>query len=63
MRPAKQCVVCDSQLKDKDIIELKREGAYYITIDSWRPFRSSLGTGFSGGGLAETSRAGIAFQG
>jgi len=46
VRPAKQCVVCDSQLKDKDIIELKREG-----------------TGFSGGGLAETSRAGIAFQG
>lgn len=46
VRPAKQCVVCDKQLKDKDIVELKREG-----------------TGFAGGGLAETSKAGIAFQG
>ncbi|KAF8152923.1 hypothetical protein B0H34DRAFT_663208 [Crassisporium funariophilum] len=46
VRPAKQCIVCDTQLKEKDIIELKREG-----------------TGFAGGGLAETSRAGIAFQG
>lgn len=27
VRPAKQCVVCDKQLKDTDIIELKREGA------------------------------------
>ncbi|KAG6811104.1 hypothetical protein H0H92_008951 [Tricholoma furcatifolium] len=46
VRPAKQCIVCDHQLKDKDIIELKREG-----------------TGFAGGGLAETSKAGTAFQG
>ncbi|KAF4608146.1 hypothetical protein EYR40_000490 [Pleurotus pulmonarius] len=46
VRPAKQCIVCDAQLKDGDIIELKREG-----------------TGFAGGGLAESSRAGIAFQG
>ncbi|KAF9457897.1 hypothetical protein BDZ94DRAFT_1272036 [Collybia nuda] len=46
VRPAKQCVVCDAQLKEKDIVELKREG-----------------TGFAGGGLAETSKAGIAFQG
>jgi len=50
VRPAKQCVVCDTQLKDDvnkgDIIELRREG-----------------TGFAGGGLAETSKAGIAFQG
>jgi len=38
--------VCDTQLKEKDILELKREG-----------------TGFAGGGLAETSKAGIAFQG
>ncbi|KAF8646656.1 hypothetical protein AX16_007154 [Volvariella volvacea WC 439] len=46
IRPSKQCVVCDSQLKEKDIIELRREG-----------------TGFAGGGLAETSKAGVAFQG
>ena len=26
VRPSKQCIVCDTQLKDKDIIELKREG-------------------------------------
>jgi nitric oxide synthase-interacting protein len=46
LRPAKQCIVCDTQLKEKDILELKREG-----------------TGFAGGGLAETSKAGVAFQG
>jgi len=46
VRPAKQCIVCDTQLKEKDILELKREG-----------------TGFAGGGLAETSKAGVAFQG
>ncbi|KAJ2928480.1 hypothetical protein H1R20_g8614, partial [Candolleomyces eurysporus] len=46
VRPAKQCIVCDSKLKDKEIMELKREG-----------------TGFAGGGLAETSKAGVAFQG
>lgn len=28
VRPAKQCIVCDAQLKDSDIIELKREGIY-----------------------------------
>ncbi|PPQ79073.1 hypothetical protein CVT25_002298 [Psilocybe cyanescens] len=46
VRPGKQCIVCDVKLKDKDVIELKREG-----------------TGFAGGGLAETSKAGVAFQG
>ncbi|KAG6907313.1 hypothetical protein DXG01_009432 [Tephrocybe rancida] len=46
VRPAKQCIVCDKQLKEKDIVELKREG-----------------TGFAGGGLAETSKVGTAFQG
>ncbi|KAF5325225.1 hypothetical protein D9619_009715 [Psilocybe cf. subviscida] len=46
VRPSMQCIVCDTKLKEKDIIELKREG-----------------TGFAGGGLAETSKTGIAFQG
>ncbi|KAK7032932.1 RING-type domain-containing protein [Favolaschia claudopus] len=44
-REVHTCVVCDAQLRRKDIIELKREG-----------------TGFAGGGLAETSRTGISFQ-
>lgn len=26
VRPAKQCIVCSTQLKEKDILELKREG-------------------------------------
>ncbi|KAG6860609.1 hypothetical protein C0995_009430 [Termitomyces sp. Mi166 len=26
VRPAKQCIVCDKELKEKDILELKREG-------------------------------------
>ncbi|ESK86223.1 nitric oxide synthase-interacting protein [Moniliophthora roreri MCA 2997] len=46
VRPAKQCIVCDKELGDKDVIGLKREG-----------------TGFAGGGMAETSKAGVAFQG
>ncbi|KAL0951228.1 hypothetical protein HGRIS_007949 [Hohenbuehelia grisea] len=46
VRPAKQCIECDTVLKDADVIELEREG-----------------TGFAGGGLAETSKKGIAFQG
>jgi len=46
VRSAKQCVVCDTKLGEKDILELKREG-----------------TGFAGGGLAETSKKSIAFQG
>ncbi|KAF7312195.1 RING-type domain-containing protein [Mycena indigotica] len=39
------CVVCETPLKKKDMLELHREG-----------------TGFAGGGMAETSRAGMAFQ-
>lgn len=46
VRPDKQCIVCETKLKAKDIMELKREG-----------------TGFASGGLAETSKQGIAFQG
>ncbi|KAJ7104309.1 hypothetical protein B0H15DRAFT_809424 [Mycena belliarum] len=45
-KEAHACVVCDAELKDKDIIELKREG-----------------TGFASGGMAESSRSGISFQG
>ena len=26
--PAKQCIVCDVKLGDKDVIELRREGIY-----------------------------------
>ncbi|OBZ76639.1 Nitric oxide synthase-interacting protein [Grifola frondosa] len=46
VKPAKQCIVCDVKLGDKDIIELTREG-----------------TGYAAGGLAETSKKGVAFQG
>ncbi|KAI0258571.1 hypothetical protein BC834DRAFT_835293 [Gloeopeniophorella convolvens] len=46
VRPSKQCVVCDKQLAETDILELKREG-----------------TGYAAGGMAETSRKGVAFQG
>ncbi|KAL4253251.1 NOSIP family protein [Abortiporus biennis] len=46
VKPAKQCIVCDVTLGDKDIIGLNREG-----------------TGYAAGGLAETSKKGIAFQG
>ncbi|KAF9810228.1 hypothetical protein IEO21_07070 [Rhodonia placenta] len=46
VKPAKQCIQCDVQLADKDIIELAREG-----------------TGYAAGGLAETSKKGVAFQG
>ncbi|VDB96536.1 unnamed protein product [Peniophora sp. CBMAI 1063] len=46
VKQSKQCTVCDKELADKDIVEMKREG-----------------TGFAGGGLAETSKSGIAFQG
>ncbi|OCH91178.1 hypothetical protein OBBRIDRAFT_729262 [Obba rivulosa] len=46
VKPAKQCILCDSKLEDKDVIPLMREG-----------------TGYAAGGLAETSKKGIAFQG
>ncbi|TFK86213.1 hypothetical protein K466DRAFT_493239 [Polyporus arcularius HHB13444] len=46
VKPAKQCIVCDVKLADKDIIEMSREG-----------------TGYAAGGLAETSKRGVAFQG
>ncbi|KAL1748155.1 hypothetical protein HDZ31DRAFT_30142 [Schizophyllum fasciatum] len=46
VRPAQQCVVCDTPLGAEDVVELRREG-----------------TGFAGGGRAETVRTGTAFQG
>jgi hypothetical protein len=32
VRPAKQCIVCDKQLKEKDIVEIKREGELHIFL-------------------------------
>ena len=46
VKPGKQCIACDVQLADKDIIALSREG-----------------TGYAAGGLAETSKKGVSFQG
>ena len=43
MRPAKQCIVCDTQLKEKDVIELKREGSFISVI---YPHSPSLSTFF-----------------
>lgn len=64
VRPAKQCVVCDTKLGEKDILELKREGTYDSNFHHCRYLRHKLqGTGFAGGGLAETSKKSIAFQG
>ena len=63
VKPAKQCIVCDVQLGDKDIIDLAREGAIgmlHVRSLNANPF---LGTGYAAGGLAETSKKGIAFQG
>lgn len=69
IKPAKQCVVCDKELKvEKDVVELKREGTLdklfailYRSLFDLPPMVA--GTGFAGGGLAETSKSGIAFQG
>jgi hypothetical protein len=36
VRPAKQCVVCDTKLDEKDVLELKREGARDIDISAVR---------------------------
>jgi nitric oxide synthase-interacting protein len=61
-RPSKQCTVCDQALGEKDIVELKREGSPFV-FGSHCSHLFGIGTGFAGGGLAETSKAGIAFQG
>ena len=64
IRPAKQCIVCDKILNDHDIIELKREGAWplFLLLCFVNP-DTLTGTGFAGGGMAETTRRGLAFQG
>jgi nitric oxide synthase-interacting protein len=63
-RPAKQCVVCDTKLGENDVLELKREGTYDTRFHHRRYLqRDCIGTGFAGGGLAETSKMSIAFQG
>lgn len=61
VRPSKQCIVCD--VKAKDIIELKREGMPLRLLKLTPTHPKNVGTGFAGGGLAETSKSGIAFQG
>lgn len=30
VKPAKQCIVCDSKLEDKDVISLMREGTFTL---------------------------------
>ena len=42
VRPAKQCIVCDTQLKEKDVIELKREGSLPFVIYAHSPSLSAL---------------------
>lgn len=64
VKPALQCIVCDKQLKAEDVIELQREGTRVVRQGGLlSSYILILGTGFAGGGLAETSKAGIAFQG
>ena len=72
MRLANQCIVCDRGLTDLDIVELKREGMYAWSLIPLRNygvpsfvcvnFNLLSGSGFAGGGLAETTKKGIAFQ-
>lgn len=65
MRPSSQCVICDATLGKKDIIELNREGEpFWFSLFFAHLLISELpGTGFASGGIAETSKTGIAFQG
>lgn len=67
VQPSKQCVLCDHEVKaGVDILELKREGSRVVLIFA-RLLISltgiSIGTGFAAGGLAETSKTGVSFQG
>ena len=64
VRSAQQCVVCDHKLENSHIIELKREGVWVFfaarNVSDVLPYP---GTGYAGGGIAETSKKGVAFQG
>ena len=42
VRPAKQCIVCDTQLKEKDVIELKREGSFLFVLYPRSPSLSTF---------------------
>lgn len=64
VRPSSQCVTCDKLLAEGDILELKREGWFLLQSNSQRFFSESFpGTGYAGGGMAETRKQGVAFQG
>jgi len=63
VRSSGQCVACDKELKHQDILELSREGQEATYQVSGNSLKSLSGTGFAGGGLAETSKTGVAFQG
>jgi nitric oxide synthase-interacting protein len=63
VRPAKQCVVCDIVVNNEDIIELKREGTLQKRTWIRRLTNLAVGTGFAGGGMAETTKKGVVFQG
>lgn len=56
-------MACDKELKHQDILELSREGQEATYQVSGNSLKSLSGTGFAGGGLAETSKTGVAFQG
>lgn len=67
VRPSEQCVVCDHKLGKTDIVNLKREGQLpvfsLLSLSILIPIPLLLGTGYAGGGIAETSKKGVAFQG
>ncbi len=64
VRPSNQCVVCDKLLKEGDILELKREGWSLLQPYCDHFFSECFpGTGYAGGGMAETKKRSVAFQG
>lgn len=63
VRPANQCVVCDKLLAEGDVLELKREGEFLPPTFIIHVSECSSGTGYAGGGMAETRKQGVAFQG
>jgi len=71
VRPAAQCVVCDVSLKPSSKKSKKSKDSKDDEEKKELPTSGELelvelkreGTGFAGGGLAETSKSGIAFQG